>query len=228
MTEVRVPFFRLQGRRGREFKLDLTCSARSRVLVSVPPLHWHHRGARIRRGPQRGVWWGPEVGCAHGGGWHRTIHPAPGGLATPRINPGISEKVGVGWGHKQYENIILANYSAASLVLSKILWSKKYKGSTPLKNYSFKYLQKQFMIYYIINTQYMNKFFSESTCELLFQYVNSTWTPSQTGLLILCLTYVTDIKWGKNTVFQSTLPFKRFLKSAAEIGMYKDLLNIEV
>lgn len=26
------------------------------------------------------------------------------------------------------------------------------------------------MIYYIINTQYMNKFFSESTCELLFQY----------------------------------------------------------
>lgn len=84
------------------------------------------------------------------------------------------------------------------------------------------------MIYYIINTQYMNKFFSESTCELLFQYVNSTWTPSQTGLLILCLTYVTDIKWGKNTVFQSTLPFKRFLKSAAEIGMYKDLLNIEV
>ena len=157
MTEVRVPFFRLQGRRGREFKLDLTCSARSPVLVSVPPLRWHHRGARIWRGPQGGVWWGPEVGRARGGGWHRTIHPAPGGLATPRINPGISEKVGVGWGHKQYENIILANYSAASLVLSKILWSKKYKGSTPLKNYSFKYLQKQSMIYYIISTQYLNR-----------------------------------------------------------------------
>lgn len=26
------------------------------------------------------------------------------------------------------------------------------------------------MIYYIINTQYMNKLFSESTWELLFQY----------------------------------------------------------
>lgn len=65
---------------------------------------------------------GPEGGRAHGGGWHRTIHPAPGGgLAAPRVNAGISEKVGAGGGHKQYENIILANYSAASLVLSKIL-----------------------------------------------------------------------------------------------------------
>lgn len=92
-------------------------------------------------------------------------------VVVPHPRVGLVRREG---GHKQYENIILANYSAASLVLSKILWSKKYKGSTPLKNYSFKYLQKQFMIYYIINTQYMNKFFSESTCELLFQYESTT------------------------------------------------------
>lgn len=53
--------------------------------------------------------------------------------------------------HHQYEkNRILAIYppTPASLVLSKILLSEKWKGSTPLKKreggkYSFQYLQKQ-------------------------------------------------------------------------------------
>lgn len=48
------------------------------------------------------------------------------------------------------------------------------------------------MIYYIINTQYMNKFFSESTCELLFQYESTAHghLPKQASF-ILCLTYIT-------------------------------------
>lgn len=94
-----------------------------------------------------GVGGEPKAGCAHDEqlGPHRARcsgRSEHGGLATFHVNGGIMRK-----GDRRYENIILANYSPASLVLSKIL-IKKYKGSTPLKNYSFKYLQKQ--LYYSI------------------------------------------------------------------------------
>lgn len=146
--------------RGENFKLDLICSTWSRVLsvytVSTMMTMKGHcgvdqylthgssgggggRGAQSGTCTWRAVGWGLTAHAAQTG---RSEH---GGLATFRVNGGIMRR-----GDRRYENIILANYSPASLVLSKILWSKKYKGSTPLKNYSFKYLQKQ--LYYSIWT----------------------------------------------------------------------------
>lgn len=67
------------------------------------------------------------------------------------------------------------------------------------------------MIYYIINTQYMNKFFRESTCELLFQYASTAHGQTDTfpngpppSCILLTLQH---IKRGKNTVFQSAFSF---------------------
>lgn len=86
------------------------------------------------------------------------------------------------------------------------------------------------MIYYIINTQYMNKFFSESTCELLFsmsqQHTDTFPNRPPSSCVSLTLQY---IKQGKKPPSSNLhFPFKKFLKSATEIGMYKDLLNIEI
>jgi len=60
------------------------------------------------------------------------------------------------------------------------------------------------MAYYIIHTQYMNKFFNESTCEFLFQYIQEhtdIQTPSQ-----MCTTHPVphlyySIVNGKKTIF---------------------------
>lgn len=59
-------------------------------------------------------------------------------LLHPKLTVGFMRR-----GDKQYENIILANYSPASLVLSKNSLIKKARKRTSLKNYSFKYLQEQ-------------------------------------------------------------------------------------
>lgn len=61
------------------------------------------------------------MGRTPDGGWCLATPTAPGrpehgGLAAAQVTAGLMRK-----GDKQYENIILANYSPASLVLSKIL-----------------------------------------------------------------------------------------------------------
>lgn len=66
------------------------------------------------------------------------------------------------------------------------------------------------MVYYRIHTQYMNKFFSESTCELLFQYIQEhtdirTPSPMCTAHPAPHLCY--RIVSGKKAIFQSTLFF---------------------
>lgn len=93
-------------------------------------------------------WWGrvgsgTGVGRVHDGGRCLTAHTAGAGqslavLLHPKLKVGFMRR-----GDKQYENIILANYSPASLVLSKNSLIKKARKRTSLKNYSFKYVQKQ-------------------------------------------------------------------------------------
>lgn len=65
------------------------------------------------------------------------------------------------------------------------------------------------MIYYIINTQYMNKFLSESTCELLPQYYSRA-HPGRTSSQ-MCIQPDSHLSYsifnGKNSTFQSTLSF---------------------
>lgn len=157
MFGTRIPFFQLQGRIGVKILNWTWYVALDYVsLLSIHSLQWWQWRATAGL---TSIWHvaavvgadgEPKAGRAHDGqlGPHharcsgRSRH---GGLAIFQVNGGIMRR-----GDRRYENIILANYSPASLVLSKILWSKKYKGSTPLKNYSFKYLQKQ--LYYSIWT----------------------------------------------------------------------------
>ena len=104
------------------------------------------KGQDLARGSGGSVVAGTGTGSGTCTCWGLVLHHTPcpragqsmAVLPHPRLMVGLVRR-----GDKQYENIILANYSPASLVLSKLLWSKKDKGSTPLKNYSFKYLQKQ-------------------------------------------------------------------------------------
>lgn len=86
------------------------------------------------------------------------------------------------------------------------------------------------MIYYRVNTQYMNKFFHESTWGTPVPLLLNS-TPLYTQLpksipsilLVLILQY---IRWGGGISFSNLhLPFKRFLKCATKITMYKDLLS---
>lgn len=68
------------------------------------------------------------------------------------------------------------------------------------------------MIYYIIiNTQHINKFFSESTCELLFQYYSTVYTfPNCILRPVSHLSY--SIADGNNTISNLYFPFKGVLK----------------
>jgi len=73
------------------------------------------------------------------GDWCLALHPALGRaggsiavLLHPRLTVGLVRSR-----DKQYENIILANYFPRFFGIFKILSSKNYKGSTPLKKYSF-------------------------------------------------------------------------------------------
>lgn len=136
------------GEKEWKYKLDLICSAWLCVLNvyilytdgSEGPL----QGWPISGGSGGGGWGrGPEVGRAQDGGLvpHHTLlwgSSEPGCLATSRVNGRIHEE-----GRQTIWKYSTGNLFPCFFGTFQNSLIKKYKGSTPLKNYSFKYLQKQ-------------------------------------------------------------------------------------
>lgn len=124
-----------RGEKEWKYKLDSICSAWSCVLnvcafFTLTTMKGHC-GADQSLAMWR-QWWGgraeePEVERTRMGGW-RPIPQCSGAAHSMAVS--LHPRLRAGWmrrGDKRYENIILANYSPASLVLSKILWSKSIR-----------------------------------------------------------------------------------------------------
>lgn len=128
------------------------------TLVTVKATEWAH----LR------IWCGSGVALA--GRWlvFPTTHAARAELPTSLGGAPASPRWPVG---RETNNMKIEYWQVIpiSLVLSKILQSKKCQGSIPLK-LQFQYLQKAVVVHYtVIHTQLMNTL-RESTCEHLSQH----------------------------------------------------------
>lgn len=122
-------------------------------------------------------------GAEQGLVWGSSVLPRGGGLScdTDVTSAGVSwSPAGLrccrqwAWAREARHtkgNVILANHSPASLVLSKILCSKKCKGSTPLKNYHVQYCiyKSYYDILYSNGYTAYEHILIESTCDLSSQ-----------------------------------------------------------